>query len=48
VLRSAPVQYDQEDVRRGKGAPTDAVSFFELAEGATVPVASDTLVLGNQ
>jgi hypothetical protein len=38
--RAAPVQYDLADIRQGKGTPADAVSFFELAEGATAPVAA--------
>ena len=36
VLRPSSIR----DNRRGKGAPADAVSFFELAEGETVPVAA--------
>ena len=38
--RAAPVQYDLSDIQRGKGTPADPVSFFELAEGATAPVAA--------
>ena len=38
--RAAPIQYDLSDIRRGKGTPADPVSFFELAEGATAPVAA--------
>ena len=36
VLRPSSIR----DNRRGKDTPTEAVSFFELAEGETVPVAA--------